>query len=140
MRVLYTRQVDEMHEEHYPEKRRLETPEIFYTEGSRLQRARDHSPRVYTRKDNYGGNSGAWDDPPQERNPGQPGNQSTRSVRHVDPNIPPEPVHNPLPRASIVDGTHPDVTHISRPPTYDDQNINSYRRLRNLTLPGVGTA
>ncbi|WAR06645.1 hypothetical protein MAR_022014 [Mya arenaria] len=139
VRVLYTRELDELHE--HPEKRRLETPEIFYTDNSRLERSR-HSPRVYSsRKEQPAIAYGNWDD--------QHGNSHMRTPRQVElvhqshqPHPAAQHQRQEVPRASMHETDSP-VAHYSRPPTYEghpNNDINSYRRLRQLTLPGVGTA
>ena len=119
MRVLYTKHVDEWSGDR-PEKRRLESPEIFYVDSARQSRA-----PVY-----HGGRRDTHHVPYDNWDEGNQGN-SYRGARQQQPRI------------SVVETDSPNaqVTRYSRPPTYDaTQDVSSFRRLRQLSLPGVGTA
>ncbi|XP_052230695.1 uncharacterized protein LOC127844477 isoform X2 [Dreissena polymorpha] len=130
VRVLYTGHLDEMG--HHPEKHRLVTPEIFYTDSSRLERAQKSPAYAPRREQPQQQSYDAWE---EDRAKSQP----PRATLDV-----PQPRHVQAPRASIDDTDNGPLTHYSRPPTYEgnpqNNSINSYRRLRQLTIPGVGTA
>lgn len=130
MRVLYTGHIDELG--HQPEKHRLVTPEIFYTDNSRAERAQ-RSPAYSPRREPKQQQAyDAWDE-------GRTKSQPPRATLEV-----PQARHVQAPRASIDDTDNGPLTHYSRPPTYEgnsqNNSIDSYRRLRQLTIPGVGTA
>lgn len=122
VRVLFTRQVDELSPR--PEKRRLDTPEIFYADSRR----QSHAPVHHAREIPAIGYVENWDEAEKHMA------RSPRKEQHQE--------QEPKPRIALVDDSpSANVTHYSRPPTYDgNKEIDPYRRLRQLSLPGVGTA
>lgn len=119
VRVLYTRHVDELSDGR-PEKRRLDSPEIFYVDNAR--HPRNVAPVYHGTREPPAITYDQWDD----------GHHSNlRGARESQP------------RVALVDNDSPsaNVTNYSRPPTYDGKpEVSSFRRLRQLSLPGVGTA
>lgn len=124
VRVLYTRHVDEIHEQS-PEKYRLDTPEIFTTESSRLEKSHNNREQWYPgrketraadeRPDNQAQEYDHWDEKQQ---------QPVSSRRQ--------------PRVALSSDS-PTLMHYPRPPAYDNDNNHtsqSYRRMKQLALPG----
>ncbi|XP_045208390.2 uncharacterized protein LOC123560208 isoform X2 [Mercenaria mercenaria] len=117
VRVLYTRHLDEVNEQR-PEKYRLDTPEIFTTEHSRLEKTHkhasahheSHAPVHHGRRESHVTDYDHWDEKQQ-------------------------PVSSRQPRVAMTSDSPP-LTHYSRPPTYEGNTAQSYRRMKQLALPG----
>lgn len=132
VRVLYTRNVDELHEPR-PEKYRLDTPEIFTTESSRLEkphssRAPVHQARRETRAADERRGSHVSD----VRHENQPQDYDHWDERQQ------QPVSSRRQPRVAMSSDSPTPMHYPRPPAYDNDNhtSQSYRRMKQLALPG----
>ncbi|KAL4228931.1 hypothetical protein ACF0H5_011971 [Mactra antiquata] len=126
VRVLYTRKLDELVEPRSePEKHRLDTPEIFYTDSSRAEKANLTQHYVYNRRDTYPTEYDHWDEKQSNRRP--------EPVQRLA--IEPPPEESPR-KPRVVTSDSPVMTHYSRPPTYEGNAAHSYRRMNKFALPG----
>lgn len=113
VRVLYTRHLDEYNEPRQ-EKTRLDTPEIFYTESSRYDKMQGHAPVHSGRRENPASDYDHWDEKQEPVSRRQPQQE---------------------PRVAMTSSS-PAPIQYSRPPTYEKNTAQSYRRMKQLALPG----
>ena len=115
--MLYSYKMDE-----YPagEKRRLETPEIFYVSPSKYE-LQQRPPINHARA--------IEDAPPRENHQPRAIEDVTEQDRNWDGGT-----TRKQPR--VVSADSPVMKHYPRPPTYDANNLdNKYERLKALTFP-----
>ena len=116
--MLYSNKMEE-----YPsagEKRRLETPEIFYVEPSKYE-SHQRPPVNHARA--------IEDAPARERNQVRAIEDATVQDKNWDGGT-------NLKQPRVVSADSPPLRHYPRPPTYDPNNLdNNYERLKALTFP-----